>query len=107
MTVKELDKIAKKGLEMPKGLASYEQSYYIASRGLYMQYAKGEITVAQAREEKKEVLKAYEEGKWEWNYFMQLHRVLEQLKTLKEEGFNSVLEFEILETIDALLHKEA
>ena len=37
MTVKELDKIAKKGLEMPKGLASYEQSYYIASRGLYMQ----------------------------------------------------------------------
>ena len=38
---------------------------------------------------------------------MQLHRVLEQLKTLKEEGFNSVLEFEILETIDALLHKEA
>ncbi|WP_337528662.1 hypothetical protein [Zhenhengia sp.] len=31
MTVKELDKIAKKGLEMPKGLASYEQSYYIAS----------------------------------------------------------------------------
>ena len=79
MTVKELDKIAKKGLEMPKGLASYEQSYY----------------------------KAYEEGKWEWNYFMQLHSVLEQLKTLKEEGFNSVLEFEILETINALLHQEA
>ena len=106
MTVKELDKLAKKGSKMPTGLTSYEQSYYISSRGLDMQYAKGEITLEQAREEKKEVMKAYEEGRWEWQYFMQLHTVLEQLKTLQKEGFDSVLEFEILETIQSILNKE-
>lgn len=107
MTIKELDKLAKNAAPMPKGLASYEQCYYIASRGLYEQYAQGVITLAQAREEKKEVLRAYEEGQWEWNYFMELHGVLNKLQRLQQEGFDSVLEFEILEQIDQLLHKES
>lgn len=101
---KKLDRLAKENAPMPAGLPSYKQCYYIASRGLYQQYAKGEISLAQARLEKKEVLKAYEEGQLEWNYFLKLHEVLERLQELQKEGFNSVLEFEILRLIDTLLH---
>lgn len=103
MDIKEIDKMAKKGLEMPVGLKAYEEAYYIASRGLYQQYAKGEITLAQAREEKKQVLKIYEEGQKELEYFMQLHQVWDKLRQLKKEGFDTVLEFEILEVLDKIL----
>ncbi|MBU3810941.1 MAG: hypothetical protein H9893_04730 [Candidatus Niameybacter stercoravium] len=103
MNLKELDKIAKQELEMPSSLNIYEQAYYIASRGLYQQYAKGEITLAQARAEKEQVIKAYEEGQSEMEYFMQLHQVWDKLKQLKEEGFDTVLEMEILEVLDRIL----
>lgn len=103
MNLKELDKMAKQGLEMPSSLNIYEQAYYIASRGLYQQYAKGEITLTQARVEKEQVIKAYEEGQSEMEYFMQLHQVWDKLKQLKEEGFDTVLEMEILEVLDRIL----
>ena len=101
---KKLDRLAKQNAPMPAGLPAYKQSYYIASRGLYQQYAKGEISLAQARLEKKEVLKVYEEGQLEWDYFLKLHEVLAKLQELRKEDFNSVLEFEILELIESLLH---
>ena len=63
MDIKKLDQLAKQNEAMPKALAAYEQAYYITSRGLYQQYAKGSLSLHQAREEKAEALKAYERGK--------------------------------------------
>lgn len=103
MEIKELDKMAKQGLELPANLKGYEQAYYIASRGLYQQYEKKEITLEQARQEKEKVTKLYHEGLCEFEYFMQLHQVWDKLKQLKKEGFNSVVEFEILGLLDKIL----
>lgn len=52
MDMKQLDRLSKAGEELPQGLASYKQSYYIASRGLYKQYERGEVDLAKARLEK-------------------------------------------------------
>lgn len=103
MDIKQLDQRAKKQETMPDGLKAYEQAYYIASRGLYGQYEQGQITLAEARKEKALVVKAYQEGTQEFEYFLQLHKVREQLVQLKKEGFDTVLEFEILETLEKLL----
>lgn len=103
MDMKQLDKMAKLGETMPQGLASYKQSYYIASRGLYRQFEREEIDLPQARSEKAELMEAYKEGEWEWNYFLKLHEILDKLQQLAKEGFNSVVEFEILELIEELL----
>lgn len=103
MDIKQLDKLAKKQEEMPHGLNGYEQSYYIAARGLYWQYAQGQITLAQARKEKELVVKTYEEGEKEFEYFLKLHGVREQLAQLKQVGFDTILEFEILENLEKLL----
>nr|WP_307991583.1 hypothetical protein [uncultured Niameybacter sp.] len=100
---KELDRLAKENAPLPAGLPAFKQSYYIAARGLYQQYAKGEITLERARTEKKELLKAYSEGEWEWNYFLKLHELKGHLEKLEKDGFNSVLEFEILDMIHDLL----
>ncbi|MGL4736906.1 MAG: hypothetical protein ACRCW2_05570 [Cellulosilyticaceae bacterium] len=103
MDIKQLDKLAKKQEEMPQGLKGYEQAYYIASRVLYGQYAQGLITIGQARKEKEQVVKVYEEGEREFAYFLKLHEVREQLVRLRQEGFDTMLEFEILETLERLL----
>ena len=103
MEIKELDRLAKQEIELPNNLNAYEQAYYIASRGLYQQYAKGEITLVQARAEKAQVIEAYEAGKKECEYFKQLLVVWDKLGKLKQEGFDSVLEFEILEVLDKIL----
>ena len=88
---------------MPSGLPMHEQCYYIASRGLYEQYANQTITLEKAKKEKKEVIKQYEEGKYQWELFMGMHEIEEKLSQLKKDGFNSVLEFEILELLEKLL----
>lgn len=103
MDMKQLDKLAKAGEELPQGLASYKQSYCIASRGLYKQYERGEIDLTRARIEKAELMEAYKEGEWEWEYFLKLHPILDKLQQLAKEGSNSVVEFEILELIEKLL----
>ncbi|MDF2530859.1 MAG: hypothetical protein K0Q65_440 [Clostridia bacterium] len=89
---------------MPECLAGFEQAYYISARGLYQQYAAGHITLEQARQEKALALKKYQDGKREWNYFMEIHALQEKLVELKKQGFNSVSEWEILETLDKMLH---
>lgn len=95
--------MAKSGKELPQGLASYKQSYCITPRGIYKQYETGEIDLTKARLEKAELMKAYKEGEWEWEYFLKLHQILDKLQQLAKEGFNSVIEFEILELIEKLL----
>lgn len=103
MDMKQLDRVAKASEELPQGLASYKQNYFIASRGLYKQYERGEVDLERARLEKAELMEAYKEGEWEWNYFLKLHEIMDKLQQLAKEGFNSVVEFEILELIEKLL----
>lgn len=102
MDIKELDHLAKQNALMPKCLALHEQAYYITSRGLYQQYASGVIDLAQAREEKAQAIKAYEEEKWQHELYMKLFEVEDKLRKLKDEGFNSVIEWEVLELIEKL-----
>lgn len=62
MDIKRLDKIAKENLPVEKGLNINNQIYYIAVRGLYSQYKKGEINLDQTKAEKEILTKWYEEG---------------------------------------------
>lgn len=103
MDIKELDRLAKDNAPMPDGLALYEQCYYISSRGLYEQYAREMITLEVAKKEKAQVIKQYELGKEQWQLFLGLYEIHDKLSMLKVDGFNSFLEFEIMEIVDKLL----
>lgn len=103
MDVKQLDKLAKEKAPMPNGLPMHEQCYYIASRGLYEQYDRKVITLEEAKREKKEVLRSYENGKAQWELFIGMHEIADKLKQLKAEAFDTALELEILELIDRFL----
>lgn len=103
MNIKQLDKLAKEKAPMPKGLAMHEQCYYIASRGLYEQYASKIITLEQAKKEKNEVIKQYQLGKYQWELFVGLHEIEAKLGQLKKDGFNTGLELEVLELVENLL----
>lgn len=103
MNIKQLDKLAKERAPMPNGLPMYEQCYYIASRGLYEQYANQTITLVEAKKEKEEVIKQYEVGKYQWELFIGMHEIEQKLSQLKKEGFNSRLEFEILDLLEKFL----
>ena len=103
MNIKQLDKLAKEKAPMPSGLPMHKQCYYIASRGLYEQYENQTITLEEAKKEKEEVIKQYEVGKYQWELFMGMHEIEAKLSQLKKDGFNSALEFEILELLEKLL----
>lgn len=103
MNLKELDRLAKEKTPMPAKLTMYEQAYYIASRGLYEQYNSGLITLEDAKKEKQQVITLYHEGMAQWQLFKGLFEIEDKLKKLKEEGFDSALEIEILELIEVLL----
>lgn len=103
MNIRQLDKLAKERAPMPNGLPMYEQCYYIASRGLYAQYANQTITLVEAKKEKEEVIKQYEAGKYQWELFMGMHEIEQKLSQLKKEGFNSRLEFEVLDLLEKFL----
>lgn len=105
MDIKELDRLAKENKPMPECLAMYEQCYYIASRGLYRQYDAGHLSLAQAKIEKSHVIKQYEEGKKQWELFINLYEIQDKLQVLKNDGFNTALEMEVLELIDKLFEK--
>lgn len=102
MNLKELDRLAEENEPMPN-LNWYETVYYQASRYLYRQYDIKAITVAQAREEKEIIVKQYEENKREYEFLIRLHSVEDMLKKLRDQGFNTALEQEILEEIDRVL----
>ena len=103
MEIKQLDKLAKEKAPMPNGLPMHEQCYYIASRGLYDQYEKKIITLEEAKKEKQEVIKTYELGKDQWQLFLGMQEIAEKLKKLREDQFNTGIEFEVLELIDRFL----
>lgn len=103
MNIKQLDKLAKEKAPMPNGLALHEQCYYIASRGLYEQYASQVITLEEAKREKEEVIRQYEAGKYQWELFMGLHEIEAKLSALKKDHFNTALELEVLELLEKLL----
>ncbi|MEG2896585.1 MAG: hypothetical protein RR887_13545 [Niameybacter sp.] len=102
MTRKQLDQLAKQDQPLPTQLIFFETSYYLAARYLYRQFDKGEITLEQARKEKEQVLEQFEENKLLYEYLLKTHHVLQKLKELKEQGFDSNLEWEILEMIEKL-----
>lgn len=103
MEIKQLDKLAKEKAPMPSGLPMHEQCYYIASRGLYEQYEKQIISLEEAKREKQEVINAYQLGKDQWQLFVGMHEVADKLKQLKQDGFNTALEIEVLELIEKIL----
>ncbi|MBE6024997.1 MAG: hypothetical protein E7231_17765 [Cellulosilyticum sp.] len=107
MEIKKLDKLAKEKAPMPEGLPMHEQCYYIASRGLYEQYETKVITLEQAKREKQEIIKAYEMGKDQWQLFIGIHEIADQLKQLQKDGFNTALEMEILESIECFLNQKS
>ena len=88
---------------MPKLLECYEEMYYIASRCLYRQFDLKQITVEQAREEKARLVKAYNDNKEAYDYMINLYAIKNKLIKLNEQGFNSVLEWEVLEEINKAL----
>lgn len=102
MDLKELDRMAKINEPMPN-LLWYEAAYYQVSRYLYRQYDIKSITVDQARKEKEIITRQYEENKREHEFLIGLHNLEDMLKRLKEQGFNSALEWEILEEISKVL----
>lgn len=100
MDIKELDQLAKNNEPMPHSLAAYEQAYYQASRYLYRQFFDDKLDLMQCRNEKKKIIEQYNLGKRSWEYFMSLTVIQDKLKKLQEQGFDSVLEWEILELIN-------
>lgn len=103
MEIKELDKLAKNGAQMPPCLAAYEQAYYQASRYLYQQFFDDKLNLLECRQEKQKILEAYNLGKGQWEFFISLTNIEDRLKKLYEQGFNSVLEWEILEELKRVL----
>ncbi len=49
MDIKELDKLAKNGGQMPPMLLGYEQAYYQASRCLYQQFFDDKLNLLECR----------------------------------------------------------
>lgn len=103
MDIKELDRLAKENKPMPERLRMYEQCYYIASRGLYQQYAAKQITLEQAKLEKQSVVRQYNEGKAQWELFINLYEIQDKLQQLIQSGFDTALEIEVTELIEKTL----
>lgn len=105
MDLKQLDIKAQQDETMPAMLNAYEQAYYIACRGLYQQYADKKITLAQARGEKDMVLREYKQQKRQFDFCLKLYSIANKLQELKQTGFNSAIEWEVLEEIEKVIEK--
>lgn len=103
MDIKVLDRLAKTNEPMPKLLEYYEEMYFLAARCLYRQFDIKAITLEQAKQEKERIVKAYKDQKEVWEFMMSLYDIKKSLSELKEQGFNSVLEWEVLEQIERCL----
>lgn len=102
MDINYLDKIAKYNGEMPVTHV-YAQAYFIASRHLYRQYEQGLINIEQAREEKEKLKKSFKDADEEIHFVLSVINISEKLRMLRENGFDSSLEWEILAEIDKIL----
>lgn len=60
MSVKELEKLAASGSEMPQGLNAPEQLLFLSLRHLYAVYRSGKVDKNTAKKEKTQIIKAFE-----------------------------------------------
>lgn len=62
MTLIEIEKLAASSAPLPPGLNQAEQYAFLCMRILYIQYAKNEISIEQAKTEKMQIVHEYSSG---------------------------------------------
>ena len=103
MDIKSLDVLAKTGEPMPSNLEEYEENYFLGARYLYRLFEAKVMTLEDCKREKQILINRYQQNKESWEYMISLYRIKDSLKQLKEQGFNSVLEWQVLEEINKAL----
>lgn len=103
MDIKSLDVLAKTGEPMPSNLEEYEENYFLGARYLYRLFEAKVMTLEDCKREKQILINRYQQNKESWEYMLSLYKIKSTLTQLKEEGFNSVLEWEVLEEINKAL----
>ena len=103
MDIKSLDLLARTGEPMPKYLEEYEENYFLGARYLYRLFEAKVMTLDECKREKQILINRYNQNKESWEYMLSLYKIKDSLIQLKEQGFNSVLEWEVLEVIDKAL----
>ena len=98
--------MAKNGGEMPPTLQGFEQAYFQASRHLYALYFENKLSLLECRQEKQKIIEQYNFGLAQWNFFISMTALEDKLKRLQEQGFNTVLEWEILAEISEMLDRK-
>ena len=103
MDIKSLDLLAKTGEPMPSNLEEYEENYFLGARYLYRLFEAKVMSLEDCKREKQILINRYQQNKESWEYMLSLYKIKSTLTQLKEEGFNSVLEWEVLEEINKAL----
>lgn len=103
MDIKSLDVLAKTGEPMPSNLEEYEENYFLGARYLYRLFEAKVMSLEDCKREKQILINRYQQNKESWEYMLSLYKIKSTLTQLKEEGFNSVLEWEVLEEINKAL----
>lgn len=103
MDIKSLDVLAKTGEPMPSNLEEYEENYFLGARYLYRLFEAKAMNLEDCKREKQILINRYQQNKESWEYMLSLYKIKSTLTQLKEEGFNSVLEWEVLEEINKAL----
>lgn len=103
MDIKSLDVLAKTGEPMPSNLEEYEENYFLGARYLYRLFEAKVMTLEDCKREKQILINRYQQNKESWEYMLSLYKIKNSLTQLKEQGFNSVLEWQVLEEINKAL----
>lgn len=106
MDIKSLDVLAKTGEPMPSNLEEYEENYFLGARYLYRLFEAKVMTLEDCKREKQILINRYQQNKESWEYMLSLYKIKNSLIQLKEQGFNSVLEWQVLEEINKALEGE-
>lgn len=106
MDIKSLDVLAKTGEPMPSNLEEYEENYFLGARYLYRLFEAKVMSLEDCKREKQILINRYQQNKESWEYMLSLYKIKNSLTQLKEEGFNSVLEWQVLEEINKALEGE-
>ena len=64
------------------------------------------MSLEDCKREKQILINRYQQNKESWEYMLSLYKIKNSLTQLKEEGFNSVLEWQVLEEINKALEWE-
>lgn len=103
MDIKSLDVLAKTGEPMPNNLEEYEENYFLGARYLYRLFESKAMSLDDCKREKQILINRYQQNKESWEYMLSLYKIKNSLTQLKEQGFNSVLEWQVLEEINKAL----